>query len=255
MDDIYANVECGKPGQSRPSPSQTVPRSSERRFHGAVVLSLSLLSLLLLAGLIGLSVHHYNSVQLSAAEANLTERFQASDDKLFSLTEERDLLVANLTEMTKELNRLQKTFCPAGWRRFSHACYFLSCNTGSWEKGREDCRAKEADLVIIDSLEEQTFLSKLIKEETLAWIGLTDKASEGTWIWIDGTPLSLQYWRETQPDNGGGHQSLGEEDCGQIILGTNDLTNWNDLPCKNDVKWICEINDYIRKCPIPTNHG
>uniref|UniRef100_A0A3B4UN77 C-type lectin domain-containing protein n=1 Tax=Seriola dumerili TaxID=41447 RepID=A0A3B4UN77_SERDU len=139
--------------------------------------------------------------------------------------------------------RGSETFCPVGWRRFSHACYFLSCNTGSWEKGREDCRAKEADLVIIDSLEEQTFLSNLVKEETLAWIGLTDEAMEGTWIWIDGTPLSLQYWRNTQPDNGGGDQSLGEEDCGQIILGTNDLKNWNDLPCKTDVKWICEISD------------
>uniref|UniRef100_A0A3B4YII7 C-type lectin domain-containing protein n=1 Tax=Seriola lalandi dorsalis TaxID=1841481 RepID=A0A3B4YII7_SERLL len=54
-----------------------------------------------------------------------------------------------------------KTFCPAGWRRFSHACYFLSCNTGSWEKGREDCRAKEADLVIIDSLEEQVLCRRV----------------------------------------------------------------------------------------------
>jgi hypothetical protein len=26
------------------------------------------------------------------------------------------------------------------------------------------------------------------------WLGLTDAASEGTWLWLDGTPLSWVLW-------------------------------------------------------------
>ncbi|XP_062288134.1 C-type lectin domain family 4 member E-like [Scomber scombrus] len=58
MEEIYVNVEKNKSVASRPSTNQTGPRSSERRFHGTVVLCLGLLSVFLLAGLIGLGVHY-----------------------------------------------------------------------------------------------------------------------------------------------------------------------------------------------------
>lgn len=45
--------------------------------------------------------------------------------------------------------------CPTGWTMFNVSCYLLSNESGSWEKGRQDCRARGADLVIIDSHEEQ----------------------------------------------------------------------------------------------------
>ena len=38
---------------------------------------------------------------------NLTERLQARDQLLYSVTEERDGLKANLTEKTREVDRLQ----------------------------------------------------------------------------------------------------------------------------------------------------
>ncbi|XP_070771371.1 CD209 antigen-like protein E [Enoplosus armatus] len=235
MEEIYANVKHPKP-----SPNQAGPRSSERRFHGAALLCLGLLSVFLLAGLIGLGVH---SAELSALKANLTERLQASDNEFPPLTVERDLLNASLVEITKELDRLSKQrTCPAGWRMFSRACYLLSSESGSWEKGREDCRDRGANLVVIESTEEQKFLSNFTTGGTQAWIGLTDRDKEGTWIWINRAPLSLQpvkYWRKDQPDNGDGYKTLGEEDCAHIITG-GDEKNWNDLSCDTTLRWICE---------------
>ncbi|XP_041806919.1 CD209 antigen-like [Chelmon rostratus] len=195
MDEIYVNVKHDKSAKPRASANQTGPRSSGRRFHGAVVLFLGLLNVFLLAGLIGLGVHYYDSVQHSAAElsamrADLTERLQASDGEFSSLTEERDLLNASLVKITQELNRLSP--CPAGWTKFRCACYLLSNESGSWETGREDCSARGADLVVVDSTEEQRFLSNFTAEGTLAWIGLTDRVKEGTWTWIDGAPLTLK---------------------------------------------------------------
>ncbi|CAK6968483.1 CD209 antigen-like protein E isoform X3 [Scomber scombrus] len=202
-------------------------RNSERRFHGGVVLGLGLLSGFLLAGLIGLSVYYYYSSQHSAEELIAIKA---------RLTEERDLLNASVIEMKKQ-DMLKRT-CPPGWMMFSDACYFLSCECGSWEKGKQDCTDRGASLVVINSTEEQKFLSNFTKEETMAWIGLTDRDTEGTWKWIDGSPLSLKFWVSTQPDDGG--SKTVEEDCAHIFTQKNYEENWNDLPCATKQKWICE---------------
>ncbi|KAM6954794.1 uncharacterized protein PEZ65_023402 [Lycodopsis pacificus] len=259
MEEIYANVEYEKPEvSSRPSRTQPGPRSSESRSHGAVVLSLGLLSVFLLAGLIGLGVHLGGSAaDLSTIKANLTERLRASEDKLSSVSEERDLLNASLTHLTQEMDRRQrltnnltqemdrlqrlcnqKKTCPEGWRRFNSSCYLLSTRSGSWEESRKDCRDKGADLVIIDSLQEQEFLSSVVTRRS--WIGLSDRDDEGTWKWVDGTPLTEAYWGLDEPNNGGGDPRSGEEDCAEIVVGRNAEINWNDLRCDNSRHWICE---------------
>ncbi|XP_051259628.1 CD209 antigen-like protein E [Dicentrarchus labrax] len=243
MEEIYENDKYDDCADLRASKNQRGPRSSERRFHGSVVLCLGLLTVLLLVGLIRLGVHYHVSAQRSAAElssikANLTERLQARDNKSCSLTEERDLLNARITEMTQELERLTglvKT-CPEGWKMFNNTCYLLSNESGTWDKAREDCRNRGADLVVINSDEEETLLSKFIPYR--AWIGLTDREEEGTWKWIDGTPLTLTYWARNQPDNGGGSSKWGEEDCAHIS--TEDFNHWNDRSCEDSVQWICE---------------
>ncbi|XP_067460391.1 CD209 antigen-like protein C isoform X2 [Thunnus thynnus] len=248
MEEIYVNTEDMKYVDTKHSTIQTGPKTSERRFHGAVLVFLGLLSVFLLAGLIGLGVY-YHSVRSSAEDIinNLTERLQDSNNNLSSMSEERDMLLANLTEKTKEMEKLQslsvqKKTCPAGWRMFGCSCYFLSSESGSWSRGRQDCREKGADLVVIDSTEEQTFLSTFTEVETWSWIGLTDRDKEGTWKWIDGTPLTFSYWETNEPNNGGGDPKWGEEDCVHMRTGKKTEDNWNDRSCDASLRWICEKN-------------
>ncbi|XP_026152064.1 CD209 antigen-like protein E [Mastacembelus armatus] len=248
MEEIYVNVSHLDSDDKITSRKQTGPRSSESRFHGAVVLCLGLLSVFLLAGLIGLAVHHGVSVRRSAAElstikANLTERLQDSINHISSMTKERDLLNTSLIQLTEETNRLkslskQKKSCPAGWTMFRCSCYLLSTQAGSWDKGRQDCRDREAELVTIDSYEEQVFVSALNKKDT--WLGLNDIETEGTWKWADGTALTVKYWTMNQPDNGNGDPQYGEEDCGHFYHATKADGNWNDLRCNSILQWICE---------------
>ncbi|KAK5621541.1 hypothetical protein CRENBAI_001595 [Crenichthys baileyi] len=117
---------------------------------------------------------------------------------------------------------------------FSCSCYYLSTSSGSWDEGREDCRNRGGDLLVIDSAEEQKYVSALTGK--LVWIGLNDKDTEGSWKWVDGSSPSFTYWSKAQPDNGGGDSRWGEEDCVQI----SDQGLWNDRSCSASMQWICE---------------
>ncbi|XP_034003333.1 CD209 antigen-like protein E isoform X1 [Trematomus bernacchii] len=231
MEEVYANIDDVKPLSSRSSTIQEGPR----RLLRASVLGLGLLGVFLLAGLIGLAVHYHNSVggaaaDLSAVKADLT-----------SVTEERDNLTEHLQDRDQRINRLEyrlqclmEKTCPEGWKMFSCSCYlFLSTEKRSWEQSRDNCTAGGADLVIVDSKEEQKFIASKIKEPT--WIGLNDTEEEGTWKWVDGSPLNLNltFWSTAQPDNFDG------EDCVEIRSIVHSQS-WNDRPCTNDQHWICE---------------
>ncbi|KAM9709702.1 CD209 antigen-like protein 2 [Menidia menidia] len=245
MDAIYANAECGKPVCIVPTTgSNGDSRRSKRSIYLCVTFSLGLLMVLLLAGLIVLGAYYHNSnglvANLSAIKDNLTERLQTSNSKLDSIREERDLLLTNLTKITEELNKQkslskQKKTCPTGWKMFSCSCYLVSSLSGTWDKGREDCNDKGADLVVIDTAEEQKFVSGLITSDT--WIGLSDRNQEGLWQWVDNSPLSVKFWDINQPDNGGRDPKWGEEDCAHFIKSP---TVWNDISCTTSFKWICE---------------
>uniref|UniRef100_A0A665X4P7 C-type lectin domain-containing protein n=1 Tax=Echeneis naucrates TaxID=173247 RepID=A0A665X4P7_ECHNA len=188
---------------------------------------------------------HESATKLAVIKANLTEERNLL---IANLTEERNLLIANLTEVTEELKRLQRlakksdlTFltektCPAGWTKNDCVCYLLSNKSSSWDEGRDDCRARGADLVVIDTLKEQ--VSILTRNSESAWIGLTDRAEEGHWKWVDGTPLTETFWEINQPDNGSGRPQYGEEDCAEIRGVGHKL--WNDLNCESQLHWICE---------------
>ncbi|XP_067371583.1 CD209 antigen-like isoform X2 [Channa argus] len=130
--------------------------------------------------------------QLNANISSLTEEKDQLISRVSSLNREMEQLDARLIEMTKDRDRLEclTSKSPAGWTKFNCSFYFLSTESGSWTKAREDCQNKGADLVIINSAEEQEFLSGFTNQS--AWIGLSDRAEEGTWKWIDGSPLTFK---------------------------------------------------------------
>ncbi|KAM4560988.1 uncharacterized protein V3H82_015062 isoform 1-T1 [Fundulus diaphanus] len=176
--------------------------------------------------------------ELSTLSANLTACLTESDEKLSFISKERDLLNTKLGKTTEELLKLchlfKNTTCPDGWTKFNCSCY-QSFGPGSWDEGREDCARKGGDLVVIDDPEEQTFVSTFAKSPL--WIGLSDKETEGSWKWVDGTSLSFTYWAKTQPD-GDINTLRGDEDC--VLISSYDGLFWHDFPCSLSMHWICE---------------
>ncbi|CAN9510154.1 unnamed protein product [Ophioblennius macclurei] len=154
--------------------------------------------------------------------SNLTAELDLLQSRYTNLTEERDELQRNLTDLLE----LHQVF-QHGWVYIYGSLYYLSTTKKSWTESREDCQERGADLLIINSPEEQNIASHCQKD---VWIGLTDEATEGEWKWVDGTPLNQSYWGGVEPNNAGGH-----EDCAEIRE-----SGWNDERCNSRRQWICE---------------
>ncbi|XP_036840113.1 uncharacterized protein LOC110528604 isoform X3 [Oncorhynchus mykiss] len=127
--------------------------------------------------------------------------------------------------------------CPEGWKTSGFSCYYTSTVIKTWEESRKDCNERGAQLVIINSREEQTFINGLYGPGNETWIGLTNVDTEGTWKWVDGTPLTTAYWKTGKPSS-----SLGaDQDCVAFIHHSSDPGEWNDEECHKSNNWICEI--------------
>ncbi|KAF5889948.1 antigen like protein, partial [Clarias magur] len=98
----------------------------------------------------------------------------------------------NLTIMRDGLQRergeLISFFSKMDWTYFSSSLYYISNESKNWTESRQDCRVRGADLVIINSTEEQKFINTLVGSRR-AWIGLTDRDQEDEWKWVDNTTL------------------------------------------------------------------
>ncbi|XP_059196449.1 CD209 antigen-like protein E [Centropristis striata] len=139
---------------------------------------------------------------------------------------------AILRNVTEERDELKRMLAVLGWMYFSDSLYYISSSTKSWQDSRSDCQQRDADLLIINSIEEQEFTRRFQKP---IWIGLTDRDTEGVWKWVDGSPLTTSYWAAGEPNNAGG------EDCGEIKVEIKKKNeSWNDVPCNNTLFWICE---------------
>ncbi|XP_042340912.1 hepatic lectin-like isoform X4 [Plectropomus leopardus] len=110
-----------------------------------------------------------------------------------NLSDERDELKRNLIQMYKNLsderdelkrNLIQMYHDSQDWVYFRGSVYYISSNMKNWKESREYCQQRGADLIIINSLAEQEFTRNFQHQ---LWIGLTDRETEGTWKWVDGS--------------------------------------------------------------------
>uniref|UniRef100_G3RI45 C-type lectin domain family 4 member M n=1 Tax=Gorilla gorilla gorilla TaxID=9595 RepID=G3RI45_GORGO len=137
-----------------------------------------------------------------------------------------------LTDLKTAFERLCR-HCPKDWTFFQGNCYFMSNSQRNWHNSVTACQEVRAQLVVIKSAEEQNFLQlQTSRSNRFSWMGLSDLNQEGTWQWVDGSPLSpsfQRYWNSGEPNNS------GNEDCAEFSG-----SGWNDNRCDVDNYWICK---------------
>ncbi|XP_057244592.1 hepatic lectin-like [Malurus melanocephalus] len=100
------------------------------------------------------------------------------------------------------------------WEYFSGNCYYFSLARTSWERARERCRERGAQLAVIGGFPEQV-------------------GTKSDWEWVDGSDYgsSFTFWKEGEPNNSGNN-----EDCAHLWI----WGQWNDVHCTFECYFICE---------------
>jgi PKD repeat protein len=105
-----------------------------------------------------------------------------------------------------------------------HLYYLLSQN--NWVASEAEAVTLGGHLVAVNDLAENEWVESTFGtfggEDRYLWIGLNDRAEEGTFVWVSGDKSSYRHWSPGQPDN-----NDGVEDCGHMYM----TGLWNDLNC------------------------
>ncbi|XP_048051453.1 CD209 antigen-like protein C [Megalobrama amblycephala] len=208
--------------------------SGSPNFYKVVIVCLALFFGILLAGLIALTFkYRTDTVHLKTDYDQCIDDQDYLNRRYYNLTIERDQLQANEKVQTKKVQTLEQLLligCFTGYSNFSSHLYCASAVMLTWNESRHSCAERGAYLVIINSSEEQEFVSNF---EMNVWIGLSEYA-EGVWKWVDNTELIQGYWITGEPNH------LMDEDCVEIQPDWSSQGNWNDFPCEEKKHYICE---------------
>ncbi|KAM9449630.1 uncharacterized protein Hap1MRO34_022145 [Clarias gariepinus] len=250
--EIYNNAESFRIHELKEESKVTAVRKKQQNEHtggtawsrcyrlSAVCVVLQCVLLLVAVIVLWVKFNNLNEEkdQLQAINNNLNlekDRLQVSYN---SMKNERQRLKFQRDQLQKKTSLLQNVILKLGCRVFNSNVYYNLTKKMYWDESRNECKARGADLVIINSTEEQEFISTYYGD-TESWIGLTDRATEGTFNWIDGSPLTTAFWWKGEEPN----DYNKNEDC--VITGyskaKSNMSTWADYPCDFPVVGICEM--------------
>ena len=131
--------------------------------------------------------------------------------------------------------------CPCNVTELGASVY-LVCPPQPWIVAASQCAAYGYHLIAIGDASENmwsgdliAFLNGLGGSSTPWWIGMNDRAVEGTWVWDGGGAVTFTSWAPGEPND-----FNGIEDCGFMPWGT--PYQWNDGDCGMALPFACEAS-------------
>lgn len=120
--------------------------------------------------------------------------------------------------------RVAQAQCMVGWSAFGSSCYTLTPTaSNSWTTAQSEAQTLGGYLTAIGSAAENSFIQSTFAANAVngaVWIGFSDAANEGAFVWVNGEPVVFTNWSPGEPNN------LGDEDYTHMYSSG----MWNDLP-------------------------
>ncbi|XP_078613677.1 alpha-N-acetylgalactosamine-specific lectin-like [Branchiostoma floridae x Branchiostoma japonicum] len=181
---------------------------------------------------------------LIAQQAHITRLqndSQSYQNQLLRLLAEQKTITDSLKQRVSQLEQMVRDTgsvitCPARYELFMGKCYRFSVDRKPYNESRATCHEEGGRLATVKNIETHNFLANHVRATTKAhtWIGLTDEATEGLWVWDDGTLLVGDGIWGTKEPNGG-----TRENCVHIYPDKD--YRWNDSTCPSSYYYMCEI--------------
>jgi cysteine-rich repeat protein len=112
-------------------------------------------------------------------------------------------------------------------------CYQFMGMQASWSSAETSCVGFGGHLATITSQPEyDVVLGVAIQGGESAWIGASDAASEGDFVWTTGEPWVFEAWGPNEPDGG------ASQNC--VLLWRDRNWIFNDFDCGIPSSYVCE---------------
>ncbi|XP_072532061.1 immune-related, lectin-like receptor 4 [Salminus brasiliensis] len=229
---IFSEVNIPKIDDRQPQNKPSEAKSDSKACLYCALLAFAALCVLLLGAVISLSVLY------------ITHGLEPQDLPSEDQTEPR------LHHLQRNLSFSPSTCfqaCPRDWKFYGGKCYFFSEDLLNWTLSRDSCISIGGHLAIINSREEQKFVTESLNfqmenDTDRFWIGLRDEQNDTQWTWVDNTPLDemIRYWMGKEPGNWTKESPTGENCASMGSSGHEDSLNWYEEACATLHKRICE---------------
>ena len=104
------------------------------------------------------------------------------------------------------------------------SCYAHVDDSLNWNQAEDCCVAWGGHLASIHSAGVNSVLNSIRNQDRFTWIGLSDTANNGVYVWTDGTPFDYENFPAGQPSSGG-------ESCFHFFDKARGELDWNDYVC------------------------
>lgn len=110
--------------------------------------------------------------------------------------------------------------------------YYYSNGSANYNTANQNAVNANGHLLTVGSQAENDWINARVGE---IWIGYTDVATEGDFVWVTGEPKDYENWNGGEPNNSGG------EDHTVMYSGG----SWNDLRGTNSRRYVVEFQPVI----------
>jgi glucose/arabinose dehydrogenase len=128
--------------------------------------------------------------------------------------------------------------------------YRLTSSAKSWEQAQVEAQSLGGNLVTINDAAEETWLKQTFGDNENFWIGLTDRAVEGDFQWVNGEITTYRNWAPGEPNDYkfGGEFPDGED---YVSINFGAQKQWNDFP---DSYYVGALHGMIEIATISTSN-